>query len=209
MPRASWPRVRARRSFAALASLFDSTGVVAMTNSAFVACLHIRTAAVCGLLSFALAACGGGAAGSSSSGTTAATTAATSLVSPGAGLIDRSPAASGATSGTVVASNTVAKPGTAQNGSAPSQPATSGVATLDWEPPTRNSDGSVLTDLAGYTVYYGTSPTNLSQKVKIGNPGLSAYTLTNLAPGTWYFAVTTSSASGSESALSTIISTTI
>jgi len=175
-----------------------------MKSSAFAACLHIRNVALCGLLSFALSACGGGSDGSGNSGVTAATTPATSLVSPNAGLIDRSPTAGGATS------DTLANPGTtAQNGGAPSQPASSGVATLDWDPPTQNSDGSVLTDLAGYTVYYGTSPTNLTQKVKIANPGLSAYTMTNLAPGTWYFAVTTSSASGSESALSTVISTTI
>jgi len=86
---------------------------------------------------------------------------------------------------------------------------TSGVATLDWLPPTQNSDGSVLTNLAGYTVYYGTSPSNLSQSVKVTNPGLTAYSVTNLTSGTWYFAVTSYSADGIESARTSTVSTTI
>ena len=73
-------------------------------------------------------------------------------------------------------------------------------------PPTANSDGSTLTDLAGYTVYYGTSPDSLTQSVKISNPGLTAYTVSNLTSGTWYFAVTSYSATGVESSRSGVIS---
>jgi hypothetical protein len=76
-------------------------------------------------------------------------------------------------------------------------------------PPTENSDGSVLTNLAGYTVYYGTSPDSLTQSVKVSNPGLSAYTVTNLPSGTWYFAVTSYSSAGVESTRTGTISTTI
>jgi len=76
-------------------------------------------------------------------------------------------------------------------------------------PPTENSDGSVLTNLAGYTVYYGTSPSNLTESVKITNPGLSAYTMASLPSGTWYFAVTAYSSTGVESTRSGVISTTI
>lgn len=76
-------------------------------------------------------------------------------------------------------------------------------------PPTENDDGSVLTNLAGYTVYYGTSPSNLSQSVKITNAGLSAYTLSSLSSGTWYFAVTSYSSTGVESTRSGIVSKTI
>lgn len=74
-----------------------------------------------------------------------------------------------------------------------------GTATLDWTPPTENTDGSVLTNLAGYHIYYGTAADNLTETVKVTNPGLTAYTLTNLAPGTWYFAVTSYSSTGVES----------
>jgi hypothetical protein len=79
-------------------------------------------------------------------------------------------------------------------------------ATLDWTPPTENTDGSVLSNLAGYNVYYGTSASNLSKSVHLGNAGLTAYTLTNLAPGTWYFAVTSVSSAGVESAHSGVVS---
>jgi hypothetical protein len=91
----------------------------------------------------------------------------------------------------------------------PPKPISTGSATLDWTPPTANSDGSALTNLAGYTVYYGTSPDNLTQSVKISNPGLTAYTLSNLTSGTWYFAVTSYSSAGVESTRSGVISTKI
>jgi hypothetical protein len=67
----------------------------------------------------------------------------------------------------------------------------------------------VLTNLAGYTVYYGTSPSSLTQSVKVTNPGLSAYTMTNLPSGTWYFAVSSYTSTGVESARSGVVSTTI
>ena len=84
-----------------------------------------------------------------------------------------------------------------------------GVATLDWMPPTENSDGTQLTNLAGYTVYYGTSSSDLSQSVKVSNPGLASYTVTGLTSGTWYFAVTSYSADGVESTRTSTVSTTI
>ena len=36
------------------------------------------------------------------------------------------------------------------------QDAFSAEVTLSWDPPTTNADGTPLTDLAGYKVYYGT-----------------------------------------------------
>ncbi len=84
-----------------------------------------------------------------------------------------------------------------------------GSATVSWSAPTQNTDGSALTNLAGFNIYYGTSATNLSQSVLIANPGLTTYALGNLAPATWYFAVNAYSAAGTESALSSIASKTI
>jgi len=193
-----------------------------MKNFALAACPQVRNVVACGLLILALSACDAGSDSSSSSAGSSAP--ATSLVSPNIGLIDRSSAGQ-----STVATNTaapgstntaIATPvsGTGASGSGtttvaanpPSSPApSSGTATLDWTPPTQNSDGSTLTDLAGYTVYYGTSPGSLTQQVKITNPGLSAYTMTNLASGTWYFAVAAYSASGTESSRSGVISTQI
>jgi hypothetical protein len=87
--------------------------------------------------------------------------------------------------------------------------ASNGVATLDWTPPTENTDDTTLTNLAGYNIYYGTSATSLTESVKVTNPGLTAYTLTNLSPGTWYFAVTSYSSTGVESARTGTVSTTL
>jgi len=84
-----------------------------------------------------------------------------------------------------------------------------GNAALDWTPPTENSDGSVLTNLAGYNVRYGTNPDQLTQVVKLANPGLTSYVVDNLSTGTWYFAITSYAANGTESSNSGVVSTTI
>lgn len=82
----------------------------------------------------------------------------------------------------------------------------SGTATLTWLPPTQNTDGTALTNLAGYRIYYGTSASALTQSVQVANAGLSTYMLQNLAPATYYFAVTAYSSVGYESARSNVIS---
>lgn len=64
-----------------------------------------------------------------------------------------------------------------------------GTATLSWAPPTSNSDGTTLTNLAGYQVLYGRSASNLDQTVSLDNPSINRYVVENLATGTWYFAV--------------------
>jgi putative Ig domain-containing protein len=67
----------------------------------------------------------------------------------------------------------------------------SGSVTLDWSVPTANADGTPLTNLAGYWIYYGTSASAMTKTVKIANPGIVTYVLSNLSPGTWYFSLTT------------------
>jgi Putative Ig domain len=84
-----------------------------------------------------------------------------------------------------------------------------GNASLDWTPPTQNADGSALTNLAGYTVHYGTSRTSLTQTIKVTNPGLTSYVIDNLSPGTWYFAVSSYNAAGTESAVSGVVWTSV
>ncbi|MDB6101180.1 MAG: sericin-like [Gammaproteobacteria bacterium] len=197
-----------------------------MKKSAFVVRAHIRNVVLCSLLTFGLAACGTGE-GSSSSGTASAASDTTpSLVSPNIGVVERTSAtetpaaANTAQSATPISSTTpssssttavAASDKTSTNSSTPgkSNSPSTGVATLDWMPPTENTDGSVLNNLAGYTVYYGTSPSDLTQSVKITNPGLTAYTLSNLQSGTWYFTVTSYSSVGIESTRSGVVSTTI
>lgn len=84
-----------------------------------------------------------------------------------------------------------------------------GSATLSWTPPTQNTDGSALTNLAGYRIHYGTNSSALSQTVQIANPGLASFVVENLAPAKWYFAVKAYNSGGVESSLSNLASKTI
>lgn len=86
---------------------------------------------------------------------------------------------------------------------------TTGSATLSWQPPTSNTDGSPLTNLAGYVVRYGTAPDALDIQVRIDNPGLVTYVVSNLAPATWYFQVVAYNSVGVESSPSATGSKTI
>ena len=74
-----------------------------------------------------------------------------------------------------------------------------GAATLSWNPPTENADGSPLTDLAGYRIYYGRNPDNLTQLVVLNNPGLTRYVVENLTPARWHFVMTSVNTEGTES----------
>lgn len=77
-----------------------------------------------------------------------------------------------------------------------------GSATLTWTAPTTNTNGSALTDLAGYHVYYGTSPSSMTTSINVASAGTTSYTVNNLPAGTWYFAVNAYTTSGADSALS-------
>jgi len=85
-------------------------------------------------------------------------------------------------------------------------------ATLSWYPPLTDTDGTTLTNLAGYKIYYGTTSFTYTQIVNVGltsNPAAPAYTLVNLSMGnTYYFAVTAYDNSGHESAFSSQVSKT-
>ena len=81
-----------------------------------------------------------------------------------------------------------------------------GSATLTWNPPTQNTDGSPLANLAGYRVYWGTSQGNYSSSVTVNNAGLSSYVVDQLTPATWYFSVTAVNAIGVESSFSNVAS---
>lgn len=74
-----------------------------------------------------------------------------------------------------------------------------GSATLSWLPPTENVDGTTLTDLAGYRIYYGRDNNNLTQVIVVNNPGLTRYVVENLTPARWYFKMTSVNTEGVES----------
>ncbi|HWK48550.1 MAG TPA: putative Ig domain-containing protein, partial [Steroidobacter sp.] len=75
-----------------------------------------------------------------------------------------------------------------------------GGATLSWTPPTTNTDGSSLSNLAGYRISYGTSANAMTQTIQVANAGITRYTISNLSPGTYYFSVRAYTSNGSESA---------
>ena len=86
---------------------------------------------------------------------------------------------------------------------------TTGSALVQWHPPTTNTNGTTITNLAGYTIRYGTNASSLSSTVKVANPGLSSYQVDGLPAGTYYFGVAAYNSSGQTSAVSSLVSKTI
>jgi hypothetical protein len=84
-----------------------------------------------------------------------------------------------------------------------------GSATLNWMPPTENTDGTALTNLAGYKVYWGPQQGSYPNSVTLNNPGLTSYVVENLGPGTYFFVATALNSLGAESAFSGAASKTI
>ena len=74
--------------------------------------------------------------------------------------------------------------------------------TLSWTAPTRNTDGSTLTDLAGYRVHYGTSAGSYTHAVPLPNKSMTSVVIEDLTPARWYFAVKAYNSAGVESAFS-------
>ncbi|SCZ53444.1 fibronectin type III domain-containing protein [Thiohalomonas denitrificans] len=76
-----------------------------------------------------------------------------------------------------------------------------GSAAISWTPPTTRTDGSALTDLAGYRLRYGQSSGDYSETVEIG-AGVTSYVLEQLDQGQWYFTMTALDSEGLESEFS-------
>jgi len=74
------------------------------------------------------------------------------------------------------------------------------IVTLSWQHPTINTDGSPLTDLNRYKVYYGTSSRDYPNSIDVGVNNTAS--VGDLSPGTWYFTVTAIDHSGNESGFS-------
>jgi hypothetical protein len=79
-----------------------------------------------------------------------------------------------------------------------------GRATLSWTAPTENTDGSTLSNLSGYRIRYGTSANALTSTIVIENASVTTYVVEDLAPATWYFAVTAVNSTGAESTYSNV-----
>lgn len=83
-------------------------------------------------------------------------------------------------------------------------PPSAEAVTLSWMAPQENTNGTISTDLAGYRVYYGATPTNLNQVVTIEGK-VTSYVFSQLPAGTWYFAVAAYNSEQVESALSAVV----
>jgi hypothetical protein len=81
-----------------------------------------------------------------------------------------------------------------------------GTATIAWTAPTKNTDGSNLTNLASYKVLYGTSSTSFTHSKVIDDPTSTRATITALTPATWYFTVHSVTTGGVESSNSNVAS---
>lgn len=75
---------------------------------------------------------------------------------------------------------------------------------LSYTAPTKNTDGSPLTDLAGFKVYRGTTAANLTLLTTIASPTTLTYKDTGLPPGTWFYAVSAYTTAGVESVRSAV-----
>jgi hypothetical protein len=83
-----------------------------------------------------------------------------------------------------------------------------GSATISWQAPDQNIDGSALMNLTGYKIHYGTKPGNYTDTISVDTVGVTTYVVDSLPPGTYYFAIS-SVAGGIESDLSGEASVTI
>ncbi|HEX5421669.1 MAG TPA: putative Ig domain-containing protein [Gammaproteobacteria bacterium] len=89
------------------------------------------------------------------------------------------------------------------------QPVGDSSVELSWQAPTQNEDGTPLTDLAGYKLYWGTTPGEYPSSITIDNPGVLTYVLDNLVPNTYYFVATALNTEGTESSPSDMATVTL
>lgn len=88
------------------------------------------------------------------------------------------------------------------------EPAVEESVNLSWTAPTTRTDGETLTlsDLEGYRIYYGTESDNLVPLVDLIGSSSTTYSITELSPGIYYFAVTAYDYEGLESGFSEMVS---
>lgn len=83
-----------------------------------------------------------------------------------------------------------------------------GKTTITWQARTENTDGSSLTDLAGFRLYYGQISGTYTDVVQATNPTATSYALA-LPNGKYFVAMTAINREGNESAYSNEIMRTL
>jgi len=89
------------------------------------------------------------------------------------------------------------------------KPGITGIATLSWAPPTVRTDGTPLTNLAGFRIYYGTAAGVYTTSISVPNPGVTTYVVADLPAGRYFFVATAYDATGAESGYSPVATKTI
>lgn len=84
-----------------------------------------------------------------------------------------------------------------------------GSVTLSWNAPTERTDGTALTDLAGYRIYYGRMSEVYDYEIDVESPGILTYVVEDLVPGEWYFVAAAYDSDGNESDYSNEVSRTV
>ncbi len=87
----------------------------------------------------------------------------------------------------------------------PPPPPTSQTITLGFDPPSTYTDGTPITDFAGYILCYGPAQGTYTDCIDVGN--VSTYTIT-LPMETWYFSAKAYTFAGTESGYSNELSVT-
>jgi hypothetical protein len=85
----------------------------------------------------------------------------------------------------------------------PSAASQEGAVELNWSVPTRNTNGTALTDLAGYVVRYGTGNSTMNSHVFVKSTKVE---INNLSAGTWYFEVASVNSDNVQSQFSPLLS---
>lgn len=80
---------------------------------------------------------------------------------------------------------------------------------LYWTAPTKNTDGTSVTDLAGYHIYYGTNAGQLTKSIDVSGATSTTYVVAGLPAGTYYFSVMAYNSAGFHSGQSNVTSHTI
>lgn len=85
--------------------------------------------------------------------------------------------------------------------------AQTGSAVLNWTAPVARADGTALalSEIAGYTVYYGTVANNYPNSIDINDVSVTSISITNLPMGIYYMVATTRDNQGRESVQSGMV----
>jgi uncharacterized lipoprotein NlpE involved in copper resistance len=95
----------------------------------------------------------------------------------------------------------------AAGGTTAGTPAQAGTASVTWTAPAADVNGA--TNVAGYRIYYGEDAGSLTHVVDVDGAEAVKFTINDLTPGVWYFAIADYNAEKVESPLSGIVQVTI